>query len=331
MINFRSPAATGYALALGASILWSTIFLFARGVAGSMSPVEMAFWRWALAFLAILPFTWRELKAQRALLRKHFPLLALAGVIGFSGYSLLLFQAGKSTEAANLALLSASAPIFMALLSRFWLGERVGTRQVFGLLIAVSGVIFLILRGDINRLLTLTFSSGDLWMLLAAVMFASYSVIIRRRPAGMGQGAFLAAMLGCSTLSMAPLMLWEAAATTYHLPSARLMGILAFIAIAPSLIGYLLWNKAVERIGAARAGVIYYTVPLFSSLEAAWLLNERAGTPQVVGGALIIGGILFSSLDALRRSGKERALQRKTTPPHMPTENIAQDKINPKN
>ena len=331
MINFRSPAVAGYGLALGASVIWSTIFLFARGAAGSMSPVEMAFWRWALAFLAILPFTWRQLKAQRKLLRKHFPLLALAGVIGFSGYSLLLFQAGKSTEAANLALLSASAPIFMAALSHFCLGEHVDRRQIVGLLVAVSGVVFLILRGDINRLLTLTFSSGDLWMLLAAVMFASYSVIIRRRPAGMGQGVFLGAMLGCSTLSMVPLMLWEAATTAYHLPSARLMEILAFIAIAPSLIGYLLWNKAVERIGAPRAGVMYYTVPLFSSLEAAWLLNERVGTPQVVGGVLIIGGILFSSLGALRRAGKEQALRHKAGQIEAQTKNSAQDKIKPKN
>ena len=331
MVNFRSPAAAGYGLALGASVIWSTIFLFARGAAGSMSPVEMAFWRWFLAFLAILPFTWRELKAQRKLLREHLPLLALAGVIGFSGYSLLLFLAGKSTEAANLALLSASAPIFMAALSCFCLGERVGGRQVIGLFIAVSGVIFLILRGDVHRLLNLTFSSGDLWMLLAAVMFASYSVIIRRRPAGLGQGVFLAAMLGCSALSMIPLMLLEVATTAYHLPSAQLMGILVFIAIAPSLIGYLLWNKAVERIGAVRAGVMYYTVPLFSSLEAAWFLGETVGTPQIVGGALIIGGIFFSSLNALRRAGKDQALRHKAAPPQTQIKNSEQDKINPKN
>lgn len=326
MVNFRSPVVVGYALALGASFIWSTIFLFARGVAGSMSPVEMAFWRWFLAFLAILPFTWQQLKHQHQLLRKHLPLLALAGVIGFSGYSLLLFQAGKSTAAANLALLSASAPIFMAAFSRFCLGERVGGRQIIGLFIAVSGVVFLILHGDINRLLTLTFSSGDLWMLLAAAMFAAYSVIIRRRPAGMSHGVFLAAMLACSTLSMAPLMLWEVTATAYHLPSARLMALLVFIALAPSLLGYLLWNKAIEHIGAARAGVMYYTVPLFSSLEAVWLLGEHVNLHQAAGGALIIGGILFSSLDALRRAGKERTLPDKTRQKETSTENSTEQK-----
>lgn len=167
-------------------MLWSAIFLFARGAAGSMSPVEMAFWRWALAFLAILPFVWRALKAERKLLRRHLPFMAAAGLIGFSGYSLVLFHAGKSTEAVNLALISASAPIFMALFSRFFLGERIGFRQALGLLIAVSGVVYLILRGDVRRLLALNFQEGDLWMVLAALMFAAYSVMIRRKPEGMG-------------------------------------------------------------------------------------------------------------------------------------------------
>ena len=76
-----------------------------------------------------------------------------------------------------------------------------------------------------------------------------------------------------------------------------------------------MWNEAISRIGAARAGVMYYSVPLFSSLEAAWLLDERVSLPQVVGGALIIGGILFSSLDALRRAGKKRALLEKSRTP----------------
>lgn len=315
MINFRSPMLTGYGLALGASMLWSTIFLFARGVAGQMSPVEMAFWRWGLAFLAILPFAWAELKAQRALLRKSLPLLALAGLIGFSGYSLLLFQAGKSTEATNLALLAASAPIFMALFSRVFLRERLGFRQILGLLIAVSGVVFLVLRGDLGRLLTLALSAGDLWMLLASSLFAAYSVIIRRRPKGLSQIVFLAAMLGCGTLSLLPFMLIEAVSPAWQAPSLELMSLLVFIAIAPSLAAYLMWNEAIARIGAARAGVMYYSVPLFSSLEAAWLLGEQVSAPQVVGGALIIGGILFSSLDALRRAGKERALLEKSRTP----------------
>ena len=315
MINFRSPTLTGYGLALGASILWSTIFLFARGAAGQMSPVEMAFWRWGLAFAAILPFAWTALKTQRALLRTSLPLLILAGLVGFSGYSLLLFQAGKSTEATNLALLAASAPIFMALFSRVFLRERLGFRQILGLLVAVSGVIFLILRGEFSRLLTLTLRAGDLWMLLASSLFAAYSVIIRRRPKGLGQTVFLAAMLGCGTLSLLPFMLFEVAGAAWQPPSLELMGLLAFIAIAPSLAAYMMWNEAIARIGAARAGVMYYSVPLFSSLEASWLLGEQVAAPQVVGGMLIIGGILFSSLDALRRSGKERALLEKSRTP----------------
>lgn len=119
---------------------------------------------------------------------------------------------------------------------------------------------------------------------------------------------FLAAMLGYGALGLLPLLVFEIATTGYQPPSWRMCGLLLFIALAPSLLGYLMWNAAIVNIGAARAGVMYYAVPLFSALLSDALLGEGVSLAQIIGGALIIGGILFSSLDALRRARKAQNL-----------------------
>ena len=294
-----SGAALGYALALCATVLWSTVFLLARVLAGEVSPVELSFWRWFVAFLAILPFTAVSVWRHRALIREHLLLVWAAGVLGFTLFSVLVFKAGHTTQATNLSLIAASSPIFMALLSRFFLGERLSSRQKTGLLIAAGGVLVLVLRGDFSRLAKLAFAEGDLWMLGAAFLFALYSVLIKRRPAGLPQTDFLCVMLGMGSLSLFPFLFREMTLPSYHIPSMPHILALLFMGIGPSLLGYYCWNLAVAKVGAARAGVIYYSVPLFSSIEATFILHEYVTLAQIAGGALIIGGIFFSSMDAL--------------------------------
>ena len=86
-----------------------------------------------------------------------------------------------------------------------------------------------------------------------------------------------------------------------HWPSLPQWGSLLYISLGASVLGFTFWNMAIDRIGPVRAGVLYYSVPLFSSVEAAFLLGESVTPPQICGGALIIGGILFSSFSSPRQ------------------------------
>ncbi len=280
-----STSAKGYLLALSATVLWSTTFPLARLIAFSMSPVELAFWRWLFTFSCMLPFG----------------CVVVAGVLGFSMYSILMFEAGRTTDATNMSLIAATAPVFMAFFAVAFLHERLSLPQVSGLVIAVTGVLVLVLKGEFHRIADLSFTIGDLWMLLAASLFAVYSILVRRRPAAMPQKALMTAMLAFGFFALCPLMAAEAFSSGYHFPDSQTLWIILYIAVIPTLIGYLLWNRSVEYIGAARAGIVYYSIPLFSSLEAVILLHETISMPQIVGGLLIIGGILLSSLNVLRQ------------------------------
>lgn len=297
--SISSPSLSGCLYALAATVLWSGNFVVARVLAGQLSPVETAFWRWALSFLMVLPFAWRSVWLHRESIRKHAVSLSLMGLLGVSLINTLNYKAGLTTEAANIALAATSAPMFMAIITRVFLHEALSGRQAAGLATAFVGVGILITKGSLARLLALSFSEGDLWALAGAVLFAVYSVQVRFRPKDLPQFAFLAVIFGIGALGLLPFALWEAVATAnVNWPSLPQWGSLLYISLGASVLGFTFWNMAIDRIGPVRSGVLYYSVPLFSSVEASLLLGESVTAPQICGGALIIGGILFSSFSA---------------------------------
>lgn len=299
-MNPSVPAAWGYLLALLATVLWSTVFPLVRVLPLTLSPVELAFWRWLLTFSCMLPFGLGALMEHWTLVRQNWKWLLPAGVLGFSMYSILMFEAGHTTDATNLSLIAATAPVFMAFFARFFLGEKLAPLQLGGLVVAVFGVVVLVLHGDFRRLTTLSFTIGDIWMLLAASFFAVYSILVRKRPTTMPQNVSMLAMLACGLLALCPFMAIEVTNSGYSFPDMQTFLIMVYIALIPTLIGYLLWNRSVDYIGAARAGIVYYSIPLFSSLEAVVFLHETISFSQIVGGMLIVGGILLSSLNVLK-------------------------------
>ena len=228
-----SHTVTGYLFALLATVVWSGNFVVARGLAGALSPVELSFWRWSIAFLTILPF------AGRSLLR--------------------------------------SLPL---------------VRGTWGKVILVS-------RGRLGTLLGLRFAQGDLWMLLSVFLFAVYSLMLRCRPKAFPQKAFLALLIGIGVLGLIPPLLWQAADTGLSPLDGSILSALIYIGVGASVVSFLAWSLAIERIGMVRAGIIYNSIPLFASLEATLFLGESITLPQMIGGVLIIGGICYASFGDL--------------------------------
>ncbi len=277
----------------------------ARALAGELSPVEIAFWRWGLAFFLLFPFTWRMIPAYWSVIRNHLFLLLVMGVLGVSVLNTLNYKAGETTEAVNIALIATSSPVFMALIARFVLHESFSGRQAAGFAVALAGVVVLITKGSFDLLLGLSFSEGDLWALGAAVLFAVYSIQVRFRPHELPQAVFLTVIFAIGILGLSPFLLWKVfVSTTAQWPSLPQWGSLLYIGLGASVLGFTFWNMAIDRIGSVRSGVVYYSIPLFSSVEAAFLLDENLTFAQMCGGILIIGGILFSGLSVLQQSAK---------------------------
>ncbi|EMG36549.1 DMT(drug/metabolite transporter) superfamily permease [Desulfocurvibacter africanus PCS] len=286
---------TGFLCALGATIIWSGNFIVARGLFDSVQPATLAFLRWGTAFAALLPMAaipaWRE----RSVIRRHFIFLLITALLGVTLFNTLIYLAARSTSALNLALISTTSPMFMLLLARMFLGEAVTPARLAGMTAAVCGVALLVTRGDLSRLASLQFAVGDLLMLSAAVLFAAYSILVRRKPRELGQASFLLSTFGLGVLCLAPWAAWEVLRSGLPPPEPHIIGAVLYIGLGASLASFFLWNKAVAAIGPSRAGIIYYSLPAFSGLEAFLLLGEPVGWAHLASGLLILGGILLAT------------------------------------
>ena len=286
-----SHTVTGYLFALLATVVWSGNFVVARGLAGALSPVELSFWRWSIAFLTILPFAGRSLLRSLPLVRGTWGKVILMALLGITCFNTFIYQAGHTTDATNMSLLATASPIVMAAIAHLFLRERLSRFQFFGLCGALCGVIILVSRGRLGTLLGLRFAQGDLWMLLSVFLFAVYSLMLRCRPKAFPQKAFLALLIGIGVLGLIPPLLWQAADTGLSPLDGSILSALIYIGVGASVVSFLAWSLAIERIGMVRAGIIYNSIPLFASLEATLFLGESITLPQMIGGVLIIGGI----------------------------------------
>jgi len=289
--------------ALGATCFWSGNFIVARGVYEQIPPATLSFLRWSVATAVLLPFALRHVLRDWPIIRRHLPLLLTTSLLGVTFFNTLLYKGAHSTSALNLALISTTFPVFTIILSRIFHGEPVTPRRVAGTSIAVAGVVALVTEGDPGRLLRLSFNEGDIWMLLASLDFALYSMLVRRRPPEMGQVAFLGFTFLAGLCMLAPWMLWEQAQGSFPELTPGLAGAILYVGLFASLASYFLWNRAVLTIGPVRSGLIYYSLPVFSGVEAWLLLGESLSLLHLASGACIIGGIVLATLPARRYAG----------------------------
>jgi len=287
----------GYLFAIGATLIWSGNFIVARELRDSVPPVSLAFWRWFVAVAALLPFAIRPLISEWHSIRANLPYLSLTSFLGVTVFNTLVYIGGHTTSALNLSLISITSPIFIIILARLFLRELLSLRKAAGIVLVVAGVIMLITGGEPARLLSLSFTRGDLWMLAGAAIFAVYSILIVRKPAGLGVMAFQLSTFMLGLLFLLPFYIWERVTGPPAVFDATAIYSFVYLGVFASFFAFVLWHKAVLISGASRAGMVYYALPLFSGLLAWIYLHEPIGLLHLFSGLLIVSGILTANYE----------------------------------
>lgn len=288
-----SAQGAGLTLALTATVVWSGNFVIARALHDTVPPVQTAFWRWAIALLAVAPFAAGPVRREWPVIRRHLGFLTLAALLGVTLFNTLIYQAGRSTSATNMAMIAAASPVLIALFARG--GERLGGRRAAGTALALAGVVTLVGKGSPAAVLGLDLAGGDLWMLAATATFAGYSVLLRRRPEGIGGVSFLFMTFALGAAMLLPAYGVSLAAEGGFAPTARTVGPLLYIGVFSSAVAYFTWNKAIALIGAARAGVVYYLQPVCVALLSFAVLDEAVMPVQLLCIVLIVAGVALGA------------------------------------
>jgi drug/metabolite transporter (DMT)-like permease len=285
------------ALAALAAFIWSGNFIVARAVIREISPVSLAFLRWTTASIVLLPICLPRIKELVMLVKKHLLYFFLLSLFGITLFNTFVYVAGHYSPAINLALIgTTSSPIFDTILAGFVLKEKTRGMQLIGLLVCISGILLLLSKGDIHTLLGFRFSKGDWWVLAGSMAFAIYNVLVRKNPVKVKGLDFLFITFSIGTILLLPAFAVDQAVNKPIQWSNSLLLIILYLGIGTSAICYLCWNAAIARLGAARTAIFGNLIPIFSTLEAVFILGEQILPIHIISGIIVISGLLLANL-----------------------------------
>jgi drug/metabolite transporter (DMT)-like permease len=288
---------SAWPLLILANLFWAGNIVLGRGLVGVVPPITLAYWRWTGAFLVAVGFAWSRLRDDLPILRRHWRMMLLLSATGIATYNTMSYIGLTGTTALNVLLLQSAGPLIIIVWAFALFGELPTPRQTGGVLLSLIGVAVIAAHGSLVDLLHLQVNAGDVWILAAMLIYGIYAAVFRRRPA-VHPMSFLVATMGIGSLMILPFYLWEVAqgGRIISTPSAWLA--LVYIAVFPSFIAYLFFNRGIELIGATLASQSWHLMPVFGSILAVLLLGEQFHRYHGIGIAMIAGGIAMASFGA---------------------------------
>ena len=296
---------TGIALAVLATIIWSGNFVISRGINQQIPPVSLAFYRWALATIIIAPIAFKKFKEERTIVFQNWKYLFWVSLSGITLFNTFVYVAGHYTSAINMALIgTTSSPIFATIMAVIFLKERLNAFRIIGILICIAGIILLLSQGSWEKLASFSFSTGDLWILAGALAFAVYNILVRKKPAGISSINFLFVIFFFGTILLLPAYITELTLTEPVQWNGYVVGSIIYLGLGTSVISFLCWNAALQKLGTGTTVLFGNLIPLFSTLEAVWLLGEKINNIHIISGLLVIGGLVIANTMQQRNQTK---------------------------
>ena len=253
----------------------------------------LTFARWFVCCAALGLTARKEIRLHARQLLPAWRFIAVMGTVGFTGFNALFYAAAHHTTAVNIAIIQGTIPVLVLLGSLVFFGGRIHGLQWLGVALTVAGIAVVASQGQISLLANLAFNIGDVWMVIASLLYAGYALGLRRRPA-VPAIVFFAATAAVAALVSIPLVVAEIAMGDFVAPTGKGMALILFVGLLPSFLSQITFIQAVGLIGPARAGVFLNLVPIFGPLLAVLVLGEALSLYHAVALALVLGGIYIA-------------------------------------
>ncbi|SFB20939.1 Permease of the drug/metabolite transporter (DMT) superfamily [Collimonas sp. OK607] len=286
-------------------MIWSSNYIIARAASGVIPPHILAFGRWAIALILMIPLIWSGRGALRAAVRTEWHQMLVLGALGTWICGAFVYLGGQSTSAGNIGLIYAAAPIGIAIVSSFLNKEVLSNRQRAAMICALVGVLFIISKGNFMNLLGVKFVSGDLWILAATAAWIAYTVLQQRWPTKLRPIQRLFCTTVGGLLFLFPFAAAEMSFTSLKWYSGEALFLILLAGALPGLMGYVAYSFMVEQLGATRSGLVLYLSPVYATFIAWWILSEQPHWFHLVGALLVLPSIYLAS-SAKRSDGQFR-------------------------
>ena len=284
-------------LLIASSFFWSGNFFLGKiAFLTDLTPFKLSFFRWIIALIILLPFTYSQILKDLDYYKKNLLLMTVISILGVTIFNSFTYISLHTTMVINSTLMASAAPVMMIGFSWLIFNTKTTLLQFAGIILSLIGAFSIILKGNLYNLYNLYFTAGDLWMLAAVISWCLYSVLLRKIDSKTSQLANLEVMIIIGIVFIFPFYIFESYNSTY-LPSTSLdLTIIAYVAVFASIVAFFSWNKGVSIIGANRASLFLHLIPVFSSIWAISFLNEKFAFFHIIGVFFILSGIILSNI-----------------------------------
>ena len=297
MINNKSIL-FAFVLLIASSLFWSGNF-FTGKIASlyDLTPFKLSFLRWSLAFLLLLPFTYKKIIIDFNIYKKNLPYLIVTSILGVTIFNSFTYLSLQTSMVINSSIMASITPLLIIFFS--WLIFKTQTyfMQFFGIILSIIGVLLIISKANLNNLINLDFTIGDLWMLAAVFSWGLYSVLLKKIDSNLSQLATLEVMIFIGLIFIFPFYFFESLNNSFLPKDFNEILMITYVAIFASITSFFAWNKGVSIVGANKASLFLHLIPVFSSMWAILFLGEIFSFFHLLGTVFIIFGIVLSNVN----------------------------------
>ena len=285
-----------YFILILTTIFWSGNFIVGKAASiYQIPPFSLNFYRWFFAGLILLPFTYKEILNKKKYIIENISIFIILGVTSITIFNSIVYYSLYYTQVISGILMISTLPVWIIFISTFLNIEKTNIFQIFGVVLSLIGVIFIVTKADLNLIKNLNFNKGDLSMVVAMFSWAIYSALLKRKNFKISQISLLEVVIICGLIFLIPVYLIE-----LYLGNKIILGkpfylTLTYVVIFPGLASFFFWIKGISIIGANRAGIFLHLMPIFGAIMAIVIFDEKFMNYHIFGALFIIVGITLSN------------------------------------
>jgi drug/metabolite transporter (DMT)-like permease len=282
-----------YLFLIATTLGWAGNAVMGKFAVGHVGPFTLSAARWTMAFVLIMLISAPQLKRDWPAVKRYWPLLLGLGAAGFAGFNAFLYSALKYTSAINCVVEQAGIPGLIFLANFILFRMKVSGAQILGFSLTLVGVLVTATHGSLSSIMNMGLNFGDGLMIVAVLLYASYTVCLRWKPDIHWKSLMAVSALGASLASL-PLAATEVMSADFITPDSIGWLAIVYTGTIPSLLSQIFYVKGVDLIGPNRAGLFINVVPAFGTLMSVLFLHEPLQYFHIVALALVLMGVVIA-------------------------------------
>ena len=279
-----------------ATLFWAGNFIVGKTASiNEIPPISLNFYRWFVAWLILLPFTFRELIKKKNYILNNIGFFIVLGITAVTIFNSALFYSLKFTQVISGVLMISTVPVMIIFISSLLKIEKTNFFQIIGVGFSLTGVLFIITKADIGLLKNLDFNRGDLIMIIAMLSWATYSALLKKKKYELSQISLLQVVISFGVIFLIPLYFIDMNMGNSIKLEKPFFLTLTYVVLFPGLASFFFWIKGVALIGANRSGIFLHLMPIFGAVMAIIIFDEKFMFYHLLGAVFILMGIILSN------------------------------------